>query len=591
MSVPRSLALFLTTPLLLAAAQTICAADGRYLAVFASGERLEGNRIASWHVPDSTPMLDSISLRDDKRNLRWLRDRSLYLRQPTASAAASIEFIGGDRLPGKVVAFVAAAADGTPAHLLVQTNQNIGHPTDEPKQRVRVDLDFVSGINWDRTSPAFDAPGTILLGDGRRVFYREITWSDDSARVLTDRGIERFAFAAISQLRLPAKDFWKTYYRELATLSPHLSARLLKLETASGITATASESRFDAVVTGLAEKRQHIEATITRLQQRQRDFVARQKTEQTKLDQKLREYQRKRDQQLRKLQSDLRNMRNRMKKSPADEVDRKVKEFDERTRKRIEEQFARLTKNYKAIVARNIQRHQDSARNLDRQIKQVEQQGGIGPNAQGKPEQWFHMVQPAWSLDPLWIRFNSIRTRWSFAPNELPLSRLKPVRITQQSVLGKTWSWQTNRNIRGGALRNTGIEYGWGFGVHATNELHFAVPSFVTSFRSLIGLDDVAGGGGCIRAEVYVNTENSSRRLYQSEFLVGSQSVLDTGRLNLGQAGLRQKRLVLTIHAANQDRPAGADPLDIRDHADWLEPILELNPIALQTAIQKYVQQ
>ena len=101
---------------------------------------------------------------------------------------------------------------------------------------------------------------------------------------------------------------------------------------------------------------------------------------------------------------------------------------------------------------------------------------------------WRHVVQPAWSLDPLYVRFATIRNWWSFAPHEVPLSRIEPSRSVQHPILGRGWSWQADRNVQGGPLQNGKQDFAWGFGVHATNHLWFDLPEAVQAFRTRIGL-------------------------------------------------------------------------------------------------------
>ena len=214
------------------------------------------------------------------------------------------------------------------------------------------------------------------------------------------------------------------------------------------------------------------------------------------------------------------------------------------------------------------------------------------------PAQWYHGVQPAWSLDPIWMPFPTIRSRWYYAPTEVPLSRLQPVRAVERPLLA-TWPWRTDRNVYGGPLVSGQQGYAWGFGVHAPTELWFDLPDFVRSFRTRAGLDHTVGQRGCARALVYWN-EPSGRPLYESKHLVGSQEVVDTGRLSLGGQGggasgkgasrdapSTRGRLVLVADSGDEGRPRGADPLDIGDMLDWLEPTLDLDPARLREEIQK----
>ena len=178
---------------------------------------------------------------------------------------------------------------------------------------------------------------------------------------------------------------------------------------------------------------------------------------------------------------------------------------------------------------------------------------------------WYHLVQPAWSLEPLWLKFDAIRTRQYFLPHEVPLSRIEPVATRSQSDLGGVWRWQIDRNVEAGPLESAGMVFPSGFGVHAACELQFPLSPLVRSFRTRLGLDRLAGDGGCVRAKVLAGggdwglgirdskpdsglTAGGSREirqshppipnpqslipsktLYTSEVLVGSAKVLDTG--------------------------------------------------------------
>ncbi|MFM2095055.1 MAG: putative periplasmic serine endoprotease DegP-like precursor [Planctomycetota bacterium] len=191
--------------------------------------------------------------------------------------------------------------------------------------------------------------------------------------------------------------------------------------------------------------------------------------------------------------------------------------------------------------------------------------------------QWIHGLQPAWSLDLLWVPSSTIWMRRFFMPHEVPLSRRWPGKSVEKSLLSGTGrKAQPNRNVQQGPLHSGGQDFGWGFGVHATSELHFELPSSARIFRTSIGLDRVAGRGGCVRARVFADGTPAAP-LFESPFLVGSQQAVATGDLRLETVVTSQKRLVLQVDPAHDGRPAGTDPFDIRDMADWLDPMIELD--------------
>jgi hypothetical protein len=203
----------------------------------------------------------------------------------------------------------------------------------------------------------------------------------------------------------------------------------------------------------------------------------------------------------------------------------------------------------------------------------------------GDANAWYHMVQPAWSLDPLWVPHREIRQRCFFTPQEVPLSRIEPAAQRQQSDLGGVWPYQVDRNVEGGTLSSGGRDYPWGLGIHARCELEFALPSCARSFRSRLGLDTLAGNGGCVLASVLLAPGGKS--LYTSLPVIGSTDVFDTGPLDLPATPGEERRLLLRVDEAHQQRPQGADPLDIRDHFDWLEPLVDLDPDGLRAELAR----
>ncbi len=197
------------------------------------------------------------------------------------------------------------------------------------------------------------------------------------------------------------------------------------------------------------------------------------------------------------------------------------------------------------------------------------------------PKNWYHLVQPAWSLLPMWIRHEDVRLRCFFQAHEVPLSRIDPVAERQRSDLGGVWPARIDRNAEGGGLASGGRDYAWGFGVHARTELEFPLHDCAISLRCRLGLDQVIGDGGCVLASIHLGSAGS-KPLYQSPLIIGSTDSHDTGELNLARKPGAPARLVLRVDDAHKQRPKGADPLDIRDHFDWLEPRVLLDPQRLE---------
>ena len=191
-----------------------------------------------------------------------------------------------------------------------------------------------------------------------------------------------------------------------------------------------------------------------------------------------------------------------------------------------------------------------------------------------------HIVQPVWSLDPLRVPLAQVRMRWSFAPERVPLCRIRPVSSVSPPLL----KWRINRSYAGGPLRSGGRDYAWGIAVHAYSELRFPLPKCASDFRSDIGLDNSVGGGGCARAKVYVGSIKN-KPAYVSPLLIGSKKTIDTGGVRLALPEKGTSQLILQADPADRESPSNADPLNIRDKLNWLDPQIELDPEKLRRQV------
>ncbi len=206
----------------------------------------------------------------------------------------------------------------------------------------------------------------------------------------------------------------------------------------------------------------------------------------------------------------------------------------------------------------------------------------------GDQQHWYHMLQPVWSLDPLWARHITIIDRRVWQPWEVPLPIIAPRRVAERPILGLGYRWQANANVEGQPLRNGGKRFGWGIGTQADCEWEFDLPALVVGFRASVGLDEMAGLGGCARGLILANDDRGAP-LFQSPHLIGSKTVLDTGAIPLAGPLGGQKTLILKSDMAHNDRPPGADPFDIRDQLDWLEPTVSLDADKLRGEAQERV--
>lgn len=209
------------------------------------------------------------------------------------------------------------------------------------------------------------------------------------------------------------------------------------------------------------------------------------------------------------------------------------------------------------------------------------------------PANWVHAVQPAWCLDALFLTHRRIRQRRYFSPDRVPLTWIEPSASRHRADFSASWDrWHLDGSVQGTPLQNAGRAWGWGFGVHAHHELEFRLPKCVTGFRTWLGIDARAGDGGCVRGRVFAGADSGKplldTPLFESPTIAGSGRTIDTGLVKIPSTGTSATRLVLVADAAHSQRPAGADPLDIRDVFDWLEPQLELDRELLGAEVGKH---
>ena len=205
-------------------------------------------------------------------------------------------------------------------------------------------------------------------------------------------------------------------------------------------------------------------------------------------------------------------------------------------------------------------------------------------------ERWVHGIQPAWSLDILWVPCREISMRRSFAAHQVPLSRVPPTRVVAQSLLaGSGRPPQTNRNVLSGPLQSGEHEFGFGIGVAARSELVFDLPEGAKAIRGSVGIDRTSGSGGCVKCRIFAG--DAKTPLWESPVLVGAATVVDYGAIQLGGSMAGPNQLVLEVDPAHDGRPAGADPLDIRDTVNWLDPLLELDPQLVQRELDQRLDQ
>jgi hypothetical protein len=367
------------------------------------------------------------------------------------------------------------------------------------------------------------------------------------------------------------------YQRQLAEAETRKKAAKQASDKAVADTRQRIANLRKADAARLKKQRQQLEQEFRAAEQAMQQRLAAVPAQ--KREKELKAFRQKQAQTRKKREKSLEDERLKLERQRQKELEQFIK-GDTQKLKKLEQDLAKQVAAPKQRVAEKTKRWEQYSKHLE----SVRSQRASARDPQGRPRTWRHMVQPVWSLDPLWVPFRSIHTRWSFAPEQVPLCRVRPAATVSPPLL----PWYTNHNSDGGPLRSGGQQHGWGFAVHAYSELRFPLPKCANAFRSRMGLDRIVGPGGCVQARVYVGSVKTSP-VYQSPLLVGSKKTADTGRIRLKLPSKGPKHLVLQVDPAHDNRPAGADPLNIRDKLDWLDPRLELDRAKLQDQVYRHV--
>ena len=220
----------------------------------------------------------------------------------------------------------------------------------------------------------------------------------------------------------------------------------------------------------------------------------------------------------------------------------------------------------------------------------------LRPEAHGdnrRLDHWYQAIQPAWSLDPLWVPVSSVAVWRFFPPDRVPLTILDPTVSRDGVVFSSSRPPVVNRAVHGGALTDGRTLFGWGFGLQAPCRLSIPLPAEAVAFRGWYALDPSVGSGGCARVKVVVSSGDGTRPhdakpLFQSDRLIGAAEADDAGRVAIPPASDEApRRLSLVADPLFDDRPSGADPFDIRDAINWLAPVVELDPAFVKSELRR----
>ena len=187
--------------------------------------------------------------------------------------------------------------------------------------------------------------------------------------------------------------------------------------------------------------------------------------------------------------------------------------------------------------------------------------------------QVYYYMQPSWSSHAIAVPEQEIAWCSYRAADEAPLSLLPAQTQANRRLLGHAEPWRRNETTAGESLlAGGGRESDLGIATHSYSELAFTLPAGAKTLSLAVALDRAVGEGGCVRCRIFAE-QMDGKELWESYILRGSDGAKETGELDV--EGVKQ--VIFVTEYAHEDRPEGADPLDIRDDVLWLTPLVRLD--------------
>jgi hypothetical protein len=201
-----------------------------------------------------------------------------------------------------------------------------------------------------------------------------------------------------------------------------------------------------------------------------------------------------------------------------------------------------------------------------------------------KLEECWHWLHPIWSVDPLFSRVSEIQC-WEFPkPEVMRLNLSDASRVENRPVLAAGWPPRSNQSVEGLPLEVGDKLYPFGIGVMGTTEITFATPAWAERMRTGVGLVTNHGPGGFGHARVVAIPSSKETlgevgsggetELFQVNGLCASKTSAQSSWFDLPEG---QSQISLQTEMGHADRPADADPYDIRDTFCWLAPEVQLS--------------
>ena len=163
-------------------------------------------------------------------------------------------------------------------------------------------------------------------------------------------------------------------------------------------------------------------------------------------------------------------------------------------------------------------------------------------------------------LGPCTLPLDGIASCSFYGERVAPITDYEPSKIEFTPYLSATWGLTKDANVFHGPLQIRGVEYTSGLGMHSQMAVTFNLRGNEEEFQSLVGIDDLAHGGGSVRCAIDVD----DKRVWTSDEITGESPVASITGIDVRLA----KKMTLRVDFGQY--------ADVADYTDWCDPVFIL---------------
>lgn len=158
------------------------------------------------------------------------------------------------------------------------------------------------------------------------------------------------------------------------------------------------------------------------------------------------------------------------------------------------------------------------------------------------------------------LPIDSVTSCSFYGERVVPITDYEPARTEFTPYLSSKWGLAKDANVFHGPIQVRGVEYTSGLGMHSQMAVTFNLRGNEEEFQSLVGIDDLAHGGGSVKFAIDVD----DKRVWTSDEITGESPVQTVSGIDVRTAKTMTLRVEFGQYA------------DVADYANWCDAVFIL---------------